>query len=155
MIHGTLDTWQRYVKGPLWEKAFRFIESLNADSPVGKTVLQGDDLFGMVASYDTRPCEESALETHERYIDIQAAIVEAEGIDWFPRAMLEITTPYDKEKDAVFYHRPPVPAPGHLAMMPGHFVIFYPDDAHMCQLIVGDGKRTVKKVVVKVRIDAL
>lgn len=153
MITDTLERWRRYAATPVWEKAFDFLSSLDANSTEGKTLLQGDDLFAIVMSYDTRERSAAMLESHRKYVDIQAALKEAEGIDWFPRDRLEIKIPYDAEKDAMFYHRPEGAAPAHLEMKPGHFVILYPEDAHMCQLIVDGAVRTIKKVVVKVRLD--
>ncbi len=153
MITDTFANWRRYVSGPIWEKAFNFLSALDANTPDGKTLLLGDDLFAIVMSYDTRDCASALLESHRKYIDIQAALSEAEGIDWIPRDGLETKTPYDADKDAMFHHRPAGTAPAHLEMKPGRFVILYPEDAHMCQLIVDGAVRSIKKVVVKVRLD--
>lgn len=153
MITDTFDRWRRYGSAPVWERAFDFLSSLDANAPEGKTLLQGDDLFAIVMSYDTRERCDAMLESHRKYVDIQAVLTEAEGIDWFPREGLEVKIPYDAEKDAMFYHRLDGTAPAHLEMKPGRFVILYPEDAHMCQLIVDGAIRTIKKVVVKVRLD--
>jgi biofilm protein TabA len=153
MICGTLDNWNRYVTGEVWEKAFAYLKSLTPDSPNGKTFLQADDLFGIVMSYKTRACEEAITETHCKYIDIQVVLAETEGIDWFPRDLLTVKTPYDAESDAAFYERPAGNAPAHIELSPGRFLIFYPEDAHMCQLMVGGAPREIKKAVVKVRLD--
>ena len=93
MIAGTLDNWKQHLAGPVWEKVFDYLASLSPDSPEEKTVLDGDKLFGIVMSYPTREVDDAVLETHEKYIDVQMALVDTEAIDWFPRAGLEVKTP--------------------------------------------------------------
>ena len=153
MIAGTLDNWKQHLAGPVWEKAFDYLNGLTPDSPEEKTLLDGENLFGSVDSYATREVDDAVLETHRKYIDIQMVLVDAEGIDWFSRAGLEIKTPYDAEKDVAFYHHPDGVAPHHLEMHPGRFVVLFPEDAHRPQLNVGMPR--VKKVVVKVHVDSV
>lgn len=155
MITGTLDNWQQHLSGPVWEKAFNFIKALPAATADGKTLIEGNGIFAIVGAYDTKPPEGQDIETHRKHLDIQVMMSGTEGIDWFPRPLLEVKTPYDDEKDAAFYHRPAGPAPAHLTMAPGRFAIFYPDDGHMCQLVTGGKVENVKKVVIKIRLDLL
>jgi YhcH/YjgK/YiaL family protein len=58
----------------------------------------------------------------------------------------ETTSPYDKEKDIVFFADKP-----ELSFMlpPGHFVVFFPGDAHAPLA----GQATIRKAVVKVAVD--
>lgn len=153
MIIGTLGHWRQHLDGAIWEQAFAYLAALGPGSPEEKTILDGEDLFGIVMSYPTRPREDAVLETHRRYIDIQTALVNAEGMDWFPEDALTVKTPYDADKDVAFFHRPSGAAPVHIQMKPGCFAVFYPQDAHMPQLLVGETVQTVKKAVVKVAVD--
>lgn len=153
MITGTLDNWKQHLSGPVWEKAFNFIAALPAAAADGKTLIEGNDMFAIVGAYDTHGPEGQEIETHRKNIDIQVMMSGTEGIEWFPRPMLEVKTPYDEEKDAAFYSRPVGPAPAYLTMVPGRFAIFFPDDGHMCQLVSGGKVEHVKKVVIKIRLD--
>ena len=150
MVVDSLSRWQQYFSGPAWSCAFEFLESLGPDSEEKRVALQGDDIFAIVMSYNTKTHEEAVLEAHREYVDIQMTLAAAEGIDWFPCEMLETDSPYDAEKDAEFFHHPGNPI-GHIDNMPGNFTVLFPEDAHMPQLNVGDTRQIVKKVVVKVR----
>ncbi len=155
MITGTLSNWQQHLSGPVWEKAFNFISALPEDTPDGKTLIEGDGLFAIIGAYDTMDPAKQDFETHKKHIDIQVMMQGVEGIDVWPGSLLEVKTPYDEQKDAAFHHRPAGPAPAHLTMAPGRFAIFYPDDAHSCQLVCGGNVEKVKKVVIKIRLDLL
>ncbi len=152
MIVGRLEDWNTQVSGPVWAQVFEFLTSLAPDADEGITNLDGDALYANVMRYETRTREEAVLETHRKYIDVQMTLIGAEGIDWYPRAMLEVDKPYDAEKDVVFYKNPGN-APAHVDNRPGAFTILFPEDAHMPQLIVGDQPETVKKVVIKISTD--
>ena len=153
MIIGTLDNWQQHFSGPVWEEAFEFLKSLDAESPEGFTKLRGDDLYGRVMSYDTISNTEAKLESHHNYIDIQTSIVGGEGIDWYYRPDIEDIAPYNSEKDVINHIRPEGPAPVHIRNYPGVFSVFFPEDAHMPKLEVGTGH--VKKAVAKIHIKLL
>lgn len=155
MIAGRLDRWRDHLSGPVWEKAFAYIQSLGPDSPDGKTLLDGEKIFGIVMSYPTRTRQEANIESHNFYVDVQASLVNAEGIDWFPRNEITPCTEYMADKEKTYYYRPEGTASIHLDMFPGQFVVLYPHDAHQCQLIVGDEIKVVKKVVVKIHLDLL
>ena len=84
MITGTLHNWSQHLAGPVWEKAFAFIQSLTPESPDEKTLLQGEDLFASVATYPTIMPAETDVESHRKYVDIQAMIKGTEILDWYP-----------------------------------------------------------------------
>ena len=152
MITDRLDRWEQYFSGETLACAFKFLQSLNADSEDKITELKGKDLFARVMSYETKTNQEAKLEAHNKYIDIQMSLIGAERIDWFPRESLKLKTAYNETKDAEYYHRPG-DAPMHIDNHPGYFTLLYPDDAHMPQLIVGDAPTLIKKVVIKVNVD--
>lgn len=150
MIYDTLKNWPLYFKSAPWHCAFEFLASLSAASEEGRVSIQGDDIYAMIMSYQTCMPEESVLETHDEYIDIQMSFVNSEAIDWFPRHALEVKVPYDPALDRTFYHRPDI-APVHIKNFPGFFTVLYPDDAHMPKLMTANSSEMVKKVVVKMR----
>ncbi|MBI3117876.1 MAG: YhcH/YjgK/YiaL family protein [Candidatus Hydrogenedentes bacterium] len=155
MMADRLINWKRYFSGEPWTKAFEFLETLTPESEVNNLIpIQGEDIFARIMSYPTRPPEEAMLEAHDNYIDIQMSLVNTEGMEWYPRPPLEIKIPYDTSSDALFFHRPGN-APVFIRNAPGMFVVFFPNDAHLCQVMCSDARETVKKVVVKVRLALL
>lgn len=150
MIHDKISNWLLYFNSAPWRCAFEFLGSLSTaseDSP--RIALQGDDMYAAIMLYQTCLPEESVLETHDEYIDIQMSLVNSEAIDWFPRQTLEIKVPYSTERDRNLYHRPVI-APARVSNYPAFFTVLQPDDAHMPKLMTADNSELVKKVVVKV-----
>ncbi len=154
MIIDRLENWKHYRFGPEWELAFEFLASLDANSPTGKYDLQGEDVFAQVQSYSTRTPEDAIIESHRRYVDIQAVLAGAEGIEWHSRNSFDFYTHYDESKDAEFYKRVS-PSPTRVDVFPGIFVMLYPWDAHMPTLMVGEEPQVIKKVVVKIKASLL
>ncbi len=101
-------------------------------------------------SYQTCTPGEAKIETHDVYIDIQVSLLNSEAIDWFPRGVLEVKTPYNPDRDCTFYHYP-VTTPVRINNYPGFFTVLFPDDAHMPKLMTGNKPEKVKKVVIKLR----
>lgn len=151
MIHDVLKNWPLYFNAPPWRDVFAYLSSLDAETPeYARFDLQGDDIYASVMSYATCGPQEAKLEAHDVYVDIQMSLVGGEGIDWFPRHVLEVKTPYDPVRDRTLYHRPGT-APARVDNLPGAITVLFPGDAHMPKQIIGDKTGTVKKVVVKLR----
>jgi len=154
MIFDQISNWELYPLGPAWAKAFEFLNGLSPDAEEKKYPLDGEDIFGRVMSYDTRPTEEAKLEAHMQYVDIQATLAGVEAMEIFPTHQPEIQSPYDETKDVIFFKHTP-DAAARIVVQPGWFVVFFPDDAHMPQLQAGEKPERIKKVVVKVRKELL
>jgi YhcH/YjgK/YiaL family protein len=156
MIVGRLKDWNKRLHGATWETAFRALERLGPDAPEGETRLDGDDVFMRVMSYSTRSPEDPGanLEAHREFIDVQMALVGGERIDWFPAEELVSKAPYDPARDVQFFLRPG-PAPASVDVLPGTFAVYFPEDAHMPQLVTARGDVHVKKAVVKIRLARL
>ena len=156
MIIDLLENWASYPFGEVWKCAFEFLLSIkdNKNIEEKKYVLQGEEIFAIVMSYETRSHETAVLESHRKYIDIQTAIVASEGIEWFPASSLDVLIPYNEKKDVEFYIRPKI-CPSRVDIYPGTFAMLFPHDAHMPQLIVNNSPSIVKKVVVKIKKSCL
>jgi YhcH/YjgK/YiaL family protein len=115
----------------------------------GRYDVDGDNLYYLVQRYTTKPVEQCKLEAHKRYIDIQFVADGEEIMGYCPVDNLEVQTPYEPEKDIVFYKRPDNIT--EVKLSSGTFAVLFPQDAHMpkCRL---DGPSNVHKVVVKVKI---
>ena len=129
-------------------KAFSYLKStdFNVHLP-GKYEIDGDNVFVIVAEYQTKDESEGKPESHKKYIDVQYAVKGSELIGYAPLVNQEISEPYNEENDIVFYKT----KCSFLELSEGMFAIFYPDDIHLPGIKVGE-KILVKKVVVKVRV---
>ena len=154
MIVDRIQNGKAYPMGKAWQLAFEFLLSLKPDAEEKKYHVQGDDIFAMVMSYETRPPDTAVLETHRKYLDIQTVITGGEGIAWFPKDELIIKQPYDELKDVEFYHHPNSSF-ARMDVFPGIFVALFPHDAHMPSLMLGNTPECIKKVVVKVNVKLL
>lgn len=156
MIVDHIENWKAYPFGVAWEKAFAFLEALDAEAEEGEFPIDGETVFARVMSYATNKETDSnaVLEAHRKYVDIQMALKESERIACYPLHTLEPKSPYDEGKDVQFF-KYETTADLQLSVHPGTFVCLLPQDAHMPQLRTGPEATTVKKVVVKIRRDAL
>lgn len=155
MITDRLENWRNYFSHPAWETVFTFLESLTPDSPEADFVsLQERDIYARIMSYDTKRVEDSSIEAHNDYIDIQMSLRGGEGIGWYPRAQLTPNTTYDAERDFVLFDVPAAPG-AFVNNIPGQFAVLFQDDAHMPGVNLGDVSGHVKKVVVKLRAGLL
>ncbi len=149
MILDTLENAHRYLalsKG--FPKAIEFLlrPDLN-ELPVEKYEIDGDRVYAMVAKDPGRRKEDSLLEIHKNYIDIQLVLTGKDEMGWKPiKACKHPTGEYDKESDIQFFADDPA---AWLPVESGFFVIFFPEDAHMPMISAGQ----LHKIIVKVAVE--
>jgi YhcH/YjgK/YiaL family protein len=100
--------------------------------------------FAIVAREPGRTKDEAVLEAHQKYIDIQLILDGIDTVGW--KATSRCTRPtkeYDPKGDEQCFSDAP---DAWIAVPPGHFVIFFPEDAH-APLV---SPTMLHKVVVKV-----
>lgn len=119
-------------------------------APPGRYAGQGDQLFYVVDEYETKPVEEGQLEIHRKYMDIQYIVSGCECIGAAPLEGLKESAVYDGEKDIAFYEVPDEMS--RLLLSAGMFAIFWPNEPHLPQRMVGTSER-MKKIVVKIRME--
>lgn len=127
----------------------RWLRAMDPAVADGRHPIDGDDVFALVATYETGPSTEKRFETHVRHVDLQYVADGQERILHAPAAALSVQTPYDDAADITFYAEPPFASS--LLMRTGDLAIFFPEDAHKPGCMAG-ARHTVKKVVVKVRV---
>ena len=150
MIHCPLTEADAYAAlGPRFAAGFAWLRSFDPALPDGRHAIDGDDVFAMVATYDTGPSTEKRFEAHRRHADIQFVAAGAERILYLPAAGLAVETPYDDETDVAFFAEPPYASS--LLMNAGDCAVFLPADAHKPGCMAG-ARHAVRKVVVKVRL---
>ena len=135
--------------GPRIAAGLDYLASFDPETPVGRHLIEGEDLFAMVQRYDTAPATEKRFESHLRYIDIQYIVSGRERMLHAPADSLVVDAPYNDEKDVAFYHDPDQSSS--FLVLPGNFAIFFPADGHKPGCMAG-GRDAVAKVVVKVRV---
>ncbi len=132
---------------PLFKEAFDYLKSIDfSKAEPTKTELKGKDLFVMVSDSELRAADKAKPETHNKYIDIQLPISRPETFGW--KARQDLSHPignFDEEKDIQFFDDK---TETQITVLPGNFLIFFPEDGHApC---IGEGQ--VRKVVVKIKI---
>lgn len=130
------------------KKGFEFITNTDLQNiETGRHEIDGKAVFALVSEYDSKPHQDCRLEAHQAYADIQYIISGKEAIGFVPLKNQGITSPYNAEKDIVFFSGETT----QLILEAGMFAVFFPQDVHRpCMQI--DGPEKVKKVVVKVRV---
>jgi biofilm protein TabA len=142
-----------YIKNKeRWDKAFAFLKSNDLPSlEIKRYEIDGDNAYAPVSEYLSKTEEEGKFEVHRRYIDIQYVINGEEKIGLAPLAnRRDVITPYNDENDIEFltvsdsdYHK----------ATPANFFIFFPSDIHKPGMRTGQDSVTIRKIVVKVKVD--
>ncbi len=132
-----------------WDQAFTFLKNHDLKTlPLGKQELDGDSLFVSVDEYMTKEKSDTRYESHRKYIDIQYIIEGEEVMGLSTLDKLEVTEPYNAEKDIAFYS---YDRGEYITATPKNFVVFFPEDAHR-PLIKANEISKAKKIVVKIML---
>ena len=146
MILDVLENAHRYLalhNG--FAKAFEFLMLSDLkELPVDKYEIDGERVYGIVSKDPGRKKEDALLETHEKYIDIQLVLAGTDDMGWKPKSSCKHpSAEYDQKTDIQFFTDEP---DAWLSTESGAFAIFFPEDAHMPLISLGQ----IHKVVVKV-----
>lgn len=147
MIIDRLENLAEYAcLNPLFAEAMDYLHNHDLlDAEIGKTVLKEKDLSVTIAYAPPKTKEEAKLEAHKNYIDIQIPLTGVEVMGYTPSACCEETmVPYNSEQDIVFFTGT---AQSYMAVEPGMFAVFFPQDAHA----PGITQSGVKKAIFKVK----
>lgn len=133
-------TYSTYLR---LHKAIDFINSGKVfDLPVGRTDLD-EDIYINVMEFETK--QENLFEAHRKYIDIHFVIEGEEAIEIANISSLDVTQPYDEEKECVLGK---AHGTRHI-IKKGQYCITMPQEAHSPGLCVTSPKK-IKKAVFKV-----
>lgn len=117
------------------------------NAEVGKTVVDGKNVFYNTQVYTTKDLENCFFETHQEYIDIQLLVKGEENMAVSGMDKLEITQEYNPEKDV---EKQMGECETIVKVTEDSFVIFFPAEPHMPGMKVSENAE-VKKVVFKVK----
>ena len=152
MIIGNLATISQY-KGlnKNLDTALDYILSHNLiQLPLGKTVIDGENVFVNHFEYEPIPVEACFFEGHQSYTDIHIVY---KGAERFGVTHIEFLTPeteYDPLTDFTKYSGP-IHTITHL--VPGQFIMTFPEDIHMPKIkLENTPPQLTKKLVFKVKL---
>ncbi|MBN2842800.1 MAG: YhcH/YjgK/YiaL family protein [Sedimentisphaerales bacterium] len=148
MIYDKLDNIGLYFDAESdFVKAVEFARSFTGEN--GRYELDGDRLFAMVSEYKTGPESERLFEAHRKYADVQILLSGREklGVLSLDDKNVSVEEEYDEGKDIAFYSSEVDYS--RVVLVPGEFVVFYPEDCHKPGCSV-DLDEDVRKIVIKV-----
>ncbi len=114
----------------------------------GKYPIDGDRVFAVVQSYDTKEAAEDKFENHRKYIDIQYVVGAAEQIHVKEMTGLTVDFPFDEPHDYEFYKTPDSYV--NCELEAGEFAVFYPGESHRPGVMTARGPVPLRKVIFKV-----
>jgi len=148
MIVSNLQNSQR-VEGlhPMFKTLFDYVKShdlLHAE--LGRIEIKGDELFINNVNPECVAAEKQVLEVHRSYIDVHIVLEGTERIGWKAfEDLTDETKPYEEEGDCALYSDAPTTF---VDLLPGQFMIVYPEDPHAP--VIGQGK--IRKLIAKVKL---
>ena len=131
-----------------WDKAFAFMRDSDlVNRKPGKYTIDGTDVYATITEGPEKTFEQSAWESHRKYIDLQYVIKGKEKIGVAPVSGATVTQAYDDKADIAHYT-----SDGQFYFGdPTIFFLFFPADAHRPNIHVG-GYDVVKKLVIKIKV---
>jgi len=135
-------------------RALEYLRKTDFSNLEGRQEIEGDLMFAKVLRYTSKPYEECKAETHERYADLLYVAKGEELLRWCVLAPgMEISEPYDAEKDITFYKN--MVNESVLRLETGHFLLLGPTDVHRPYEAILDNAQEIIKVVVKIDLELL
>ncbi len=132
---------------PLFKKLFDYVKTHDLlKAPLGRIVLDGDNLFINNDEAICRSVDEQVMEIHRKYIDVQIVLEGEESVGWKPLNEIQhISKAYNEvldfelsdDKPSTYFH-----------VIPGQIYILFPEDPHAP--IIGEGK--IRKAIGKVKV---
>lgn len=146
MIYDTISNLKQYrnIAPEAIDMICKVLPEYTADSPNGKSELIENKLRILIQRYNTRSPENSKVEIHADFADLQMLLDGREMIGYADVDELECLTPYNAEGDCALFAAEPEKITA-CDLKPGNFTIFLPGEGHMPGC--GDGSPVVKMVV--------
>jgi biofilm protein TabA len=156
-IFGTLDVLKKQTSNQRLIKAIEYLGKADLQAVFStitidksqKVEIEGDKIFAIFQTYNSKKLEDVKLEGHRKYIDIQYIFSGEERI--LLASSKDIVTPYtyNSEKDIYF---PAVKSFSHIQLRAGDGAIISPEDIHGPCCCV-DKPKLAQKIVVKVAVE--
>ncbi len=114
--------------------------------------IQGKDIYAQVFDEVTEPADKKRPEVHEKFADVQFLASGKEKLGFTTDTGIYKAAERIDERDLIFYEN--VENESFINAVPGCYNIFFPGDIHRPG-VEWDGSKTIRKVVVKVKMDLL
>lgn len=154
-VHETPAQWDLYPK-PIRHA----LGILSSGAPLacapGVYPLDEDLMIMQVIEQKTAPRASLRPESHRTYIDVQfLAAGGPEQIGWYPDLGTSIPDEdlLGTSRDICFWKENEGARENRIFMDIGSYAIFFPWDLHIPAIQVGDSPASIKKIVIKVRLD--
>lgn len=136
----------------LYEKiteALDYIKNLDKSTLTPGRHDVNDEFFYNYMEYEAKEPTNSIYEAHKNYVDIQYIVEGQERVDVSFEEYMELDTPYNDQKDIMFFKNPQESFSRILGA--GEYIIVLPHELHKPGQKVGE-IGNVKKIVGKVRV---
>lgn len=156
MIIGKLENYKgAVVRQPsALLRAFEYLRKTDFSNLEGRQEIEGDRMFAKVMRYRAKPYAECKAETHERYADLLYMVKGEELLRWCVLSPdMEVSEPYDAEKDITFYKN--TVNESVLRLEEGHFLLLGPTDVHRPYEEIPGNAQDIIKVVLKIDLELL
>ena len=147
MIIDKVENLKNYVSvNPLFPKVVEFLQQHDLNTmEAGKYEIVGKDLFVNIQMAKGRTPADAVIETHDKMIDIQIPLSDAETFGYTQRDQLP-KADYNAEKDITKI--PDLAADSYVTCQLGMMAIFFPQDGHAPCIA---GVPEIKKAIFKVK----
>lgn len=109
-------------------------------------------VFAIEQAYETKPRAEGFFEAHRKYIDIQVIVSGHETMEVADLARAQVREAYQETRDLTVFAD--VTGASLLRLKAGDAAVFFPADVHMPSLRTDAQAVLVRKVVLKLPVDA-
>jgi len=149
MIFDSLDNLGLYaVIHPGFADIEAFLATVDLSTLTsGNHPINDQGAYASVNEYTTKAIEESFIECHRKYIDLQIIAWGEEKVG-IKHKQFCVEQPYDEGKDL----QKLTGLVDFITLVPGVFAIFFPHDAHEPGLTPGSVAVAVKKIVFKIPV---
>lgn len=136
-----------YGLGPRFRQALEWLQGVNPDElEAGAKIDLSGNVFATCFDLDTLPAQDSKLEAHRNYADIQCLLEGTERMGYALEGTMKAVSEYTP--DIQFFQ-------GNwdtLTLRPGNFYIVWPQDLHAPR-VAAESVSRVKRLVIKVKLD--
>ena len=149
MIFDKIENLDRYREFAEYRKLIRdFIKQDKSEHLAeGRYELDGENLFALVQTYETKDKDDARMEAHRKYADLQFMEEGEERIYVDFADELEVEEDRTPDQDILFYKK--AEDHGFNLLTEGTFGYYAPQDAHM-PCIKNKEKQNVRKIVFKI-----
>ena len=139
-----------YNSSPNLAKALQWLQQNKqqlAEMENGQYEIDGQNVYAIVNSYNTKPAADCGWEAHKIYCDIHYSVTGSERIGYTPISTMAESQAYNGEKDYSLY----TGKGDWVLVSEGMFCLLMPQDIHAPGAFANGETEFLKKVVIKLK----